>query len=109
MYTRSLNLNFVELHSSSDLRRCKMSGICRICSKCFYLHYTSIHNVYQINGEIEALKQEIHLLKERNTVLEAIASKVNRFEEQIGIFKSKNIEPFIKNVGVLQISCSIVN
>ena len=67
----------------------------------------SIHNVEQINSEIQGLKQEIHLLKEINTVLEAIASKVNRFEGQIGIFKSKNIKPFIKNVGVLQISCSV--
>ena len=61
----------------------------------------SIHNVEQINSEIQGLKQEIHLLKEINTVLEAIASKVNRIEEEIDIFKLQNIDPIVKNVELL--------
>ena len=40
-------------------------------------------------------------MKERNTVLEAIASKVNRIEEEIDIFKLQNIDPIVKNVELL--------
>ena len=63
--------------------------------------FISIHNIEQNFSEIQGLKQEIHLLKEINTVLEAIASKVNRIEEEIDIFKLQNIDPIVKNVELL--------